>query len=814
LRGAKTLVALDEDVPAPGIEKRPLPAASKGCPTPTFRELHCIGAKSGTDLGVIRIQLNMKFELTLVLLGFYLSAAAAAGPTGEKTMLGFGHDAALKQSSLETQFDRGLQRDNLREWMRRLTAHPHHLGSPYDKENAEFIAAQFRSWGYETQIEEFEVLFPTPRTRLLEMTAPVRFTASLTEPPLKEDSTSGLRAEQLPTYNAYSKDGDVTGELVYVNYGTPADYDVLAERGIDVKGKIVIARYGGCWRGIKPKVAAEHGAIGCLIYSDPRDDGYFQGDTYPEGAWRNQNGAQRGSVCDLPLYPGDPLTPGVGATKDAKRLPQSDAPSLAKIPVLPLSYADATPLLEALRGPVAPEAWRGALPLTYHLGPGPANVHLKLEFDWKQTPLYDVIARMPGAELPDQWIIRGNHHDAWVCGAEDPISGTVALMEEARLLAGLTQQGWKPRRTVVYAVWDGEEPGLLGSTEWVETHADELRQKAAVYVNTDSNDRGFLSVGGSHTLEKFVNEIAREITDPESKQTVAERWRAHRLINAAAPDRREIRERADLRIEALGSGSDYTPFLQHLGIASLNIGYGGEESGGSYHSIYDSFDHYTRFGDPNFEYGTVLVSTCGRVILRLADAEALPFEFSGFSDTIGKYVKEVTKLADELRDATVETNRLITERVLVAVADPKQPFVEPGPKSEVPYLNFAPLQNALAALRRSSDRFEKARAEASKSGVFPPVATDQSSLDKALLQLERSLTRPEGLPRRPWYQHFIYAPGFYTGYGVKTLPGVREAIEQRNWTEASLQIQIAADTIDNFAKHLNRCAELLPGTSH
>jgi N-acetylated-alpha-linked acidic dipeptidase len=728
-------------------------------------------------------------------------------------MLGFDRESASRERSLETQFDSLLNRDNLQDWMRRLAAHPHHLGSGYDKENAEFIAAQFRSWGYETKIEEFEVLFPTPKNRLLEMTSPVRFTASLTEPPLKEDSTSGLTTEQLPTYNAYSKDGDVTGQLVYANFGTPSDYDVLAERGIDVKGRIVITRYGGCWRGIKPKVAAEHGAIGCLIYSDPREDGYFEGDSYPEGAWRNENGAQRGSVCDLPLYPGDPLTPGVGATKDAKRLSMEAAPNLAKIPVLPISYADATPLLRAMRGPVVPETWRGALPLTYHLGPGSATVHLKLEFDWKQTPLFDVIARLPGTERPDEWIIRGNHHDAWVCGAEDPVSGTVALMEEARGVSKLSQQGWKPKRTIVYAVWDGEEPGLIGSTEWVETHADELRQKAAVYVNSDSCDRGFLNAQGSHTLERFVNEIARGLEDPEIKQTIAERWRARQLIKAPAADRREIRDRTDLRIGALGSGSDYTPFLQHLGIASLNLGYGGEEGGGCYHSIYDSIDHYTRFGDPGFEYVLMLVRTGGHVMLRLADADILPFEFSDFADTIGKYVKEVTKLADDQRDGTVETNRWITDKVLVAVADPKEPWVQPQLKPEVPYLNFAPLQNALTLVQRSADKFETARKDAALRRGLPSRAANQLALDNALLQLERTLTSSQGLPRRPWYQHLIYAPGFYTGYGVKTLPGIREAIEQRNWNEATQQIEITAGALEKFATELNLCTDLMKAGS-
>ena len=724
-------------------------------------------------------------------------------------MLGFDSSNAAREESFESKFDSILKRENLRDWMKRLSAHPHHVGSPYDKENAEFIAAQFRSWGYDTTIEQFQVLFPTPKTRLLEMIEPAEWKATLAEPPLTEDSTSGQADEQLPVYNAYSKDGDVTAQLVYVNYGRPADYEGLAERGIDVRGKIVIARYGACWRGIKPKVAAEHGAIGCLIYSDPRDDGYFQGDPYPKGAWRSDQGAQRGSVCDMPLYPGDPLTPGVGSTKDAKRLPLNEAPSLAKIPVLPISYADAAPMLRALEGPVAPEEWRGALPFTYHLGPGPAKAHLKLEFNWEQAPLYDVIARMAGGQTPDEWIIRGNHHDAWVCGADDPLSGTVALMEEARAVAGLAAQGWKPRRTIIYTVWDGEEPGLLGSTEWAETHADELRQHAAAYINSDSNGRGFLEVAGSHTLEKFVNEIARQVQDPETQLSVAERLRDERIIKASPADRHEILDRPDLRIGALGSGSDYTPFLQHLGIASLDLGYGGEDNGGSYHSIYDSFDHYMRFGDPKFDYGIALVRTCGRVVLRLADAEVLPYEFSDFSDTVGKYVKEVTELADKLREQTAETNRLIADKVLVAAADPTLTFVPPTPKPEVPYLDFAPLQNALAALKKSAERFETTRKETLHAGNFPPPEAACSTLDATLLHLEGKLTRPEGLPRRPWYEHLLYAPGFYTGYGVKTLPGVREAIEERNWPEATQQIEFAAAALVNFSKALDRCSGLL-----
>ena len=728
--------------------------------------------------------------------------------TNSAPLIGFEPDGALKQRDLEIRFDGLLRRENLREWMKRLTAHPHHLGSKFDKDNAEFIAGLLRSWGFDTQIETFHVLFPTPKTRILEMTAPTRFTASLRERPVEQDPTSSLVDEQLPTYNAYAKDGDVTGPLVYVNYGTPADYDVLAQNGVDVAGKIVIARYGGCWRGIKPKVAAEHGALGCIIYSDPHEDGYFKGDTYPGGAWRNEDGAQRGSVCDLPLYPGDPLTPGVGATDNARRLPQSEAANLARIPVLPISYSDALPLLKALSGPVAPDPWRGALPLTYHIGPGPASVHLQLAFDWKQTPVYDVIGRLPGSGQPEQWVIRGNHHDAWVCGADDPVSGTVALLEEARAVGELSRQHWQPRRTIVYTIWDGEEPGLLGSTEWVETHADELRAKAAVYVNTDSNTRGFLNLGGSHSLERFVNEVARDVQDPETKLSVRERLKANRIVTGDEASRKELRDRNDLRIEALGSGSDFTPFLQHLGIACLNLGYGGEGEGGSYHSIYDSFDYYTRFCDPNFTYGIVLAQTCGRVVLRLADSEVLPLEFSNFADTMSKYVSEVSHLAEDLRSNTTRTNNWIREGFLKNSADPTHTYVEPKPQPDVPFINFAPLLNAAASLRESAHLFEEAQSHAEKH-PHPADAETIARLNQALARLEQALTSPAGLPRRPWYQHLVYAPGFYTGYAVKTLPGVREALEQRQWAEAEDQIRKAAAAVEKYSAELRGAANLL-----
>ena len=717
-------------------------------------------------------------------------------------LLGFDAAGTGAERALEAEFDAALDPAEQRAWMKRLTARPHHVGSPYDKENSEFLASLFRSFGFDTRIEEFLVLFPVPKTRLLELVAPSAFTASLTEPALAEDATSGQKSEQLPVYNAYSIDGDVTAEVVYVNYGVPKDYEELETRGVDVKGKIVLARYGGSWRGIKPKVAGEHGALGCLIYSDPRDDGYFEGDVYPKGAFRNEHGAQRGSVADMPVFPGDPLTPGVGATKDAKRLDRKDAPTLTKIPVLPISYADALPFLKALGGPVAPEAWRGALPVTYHLGPGPAKVHLKLAFDWRMEPVRDVLAVLKGSELPDEWILRGNHYDAWVNGAQDPISGLVAELSEAKALGALVKSGWKPKRTIVYAAWDGEEPGLIGSTEWVETHAEELSKKAVAYLNTDSNGRGFLGAGGSHSLEQLMDEVARDVVDPETKVSVAERQRSRRLVRGSPEARKDAKESPGLRLEALGSGSDYSPFLQHLGIASLNLGFSGESAGGSYHSIYDSFDHFSRFVDPEYAYGVALSKTAGRVVLRLANAGTLPFTFDPLADTVARYAKEVVTLADELRERTGDENRNIAERRWELAADPKETFVAPKPKATVPFLNFAPLQNAVTALKRSAAAYTNAE----KERKAPLTAEARTVLDEALYTTERALTRKEGLPLRPWYVHQLYAPGFYTGYGVKTLPGIREAIEERRFDEAQKQIVAAAEAIEACAARIDRAA--------
>ena len=737
-------------------------------------------------------------------------AAPAAFPAETGPLRGYSTQSARVERDWESKFRAIPDPANLRAYMERLSKRPHHVGSAYDKDNAEWILSKFKEWGLDAKVETFDVLFPTPKERAVELLEPTKFTARLAEPAVPADPTSAQRDEQLPVYNAYSIDGDVTAPLVYVNFGTPDDYETLERLGISVKGAIVIARYGMSWRGIKPKLAAEHGAVGCLIYSDPHEDGYFQGDVFPNGPFRPKDGAQRGSVMDMPVYPGDPLTPGVGATKDAKRLALSEVTTFTKIPVLPISYGDAEPLLAALQGRVAPPAWRGSLPLTYHVGPGPAKVHLKAKFNWDTQTIYDVVARIPGATYPDEWIIRGNHHDAWVNGAEDPVSGTGALMEEARGLGALLRQGWRPRRTIILCVWDGEEEGLLGSTEWAETHAAELRRNAAVYLNSDGNARGYLEVQGSHTLEKFLNGVARDIDDPESKLSVGRRLQLHQIA-AGGDQGAEARNRADVRIGALGSGSDYTAFLDFLGVASVNLGFGGEDDGGIYHSIYDDFYWYTHFADTGFVYGRALSQTAGTAVMRLADSELLPYDFDNFTETIRRYIDEVQKLAKDKRDQIVERNRRIDEGLFAATMDPRFPEVAPPRESVPPFLDFAPLENGFAALQRTTELYDKALAQAMENdGAALARAALKDANDK-LVAVERALTLNEGLPNRPWFKHQIYAPGFYTGYDVKTLPAVRESIEQKDWKLTDEEIvkvgkvlESAGAAIEGAAAELSR----------
>jgi|HubBroStandDraft_1064217.scaffolds.fasta_scaffold03561_5 N-acetylated-alpha-linked acidic dipeptidase len=759
------------------------------------------------------------FAIVLMLTLVFPSLCFGADQVGanQAALVGYSPRAGQSEREWEAKFRAIPDPANLREYMRRLSARPHHVGSPYDKDNAEWILAHFKEWGLDARIERFDVLFPTPKVRLLEMLAPTKFTAKLEEPALAVDPTSNQKAEQLPTYNAYSIDGDVTGPLVFVNYGLPEDYEKLDRLGISVKGAIVIAKYLHSWRGVKPKVAAEHGAIGCLIYSEPQDDGYTRDNVFPAGPMRPADGVQRGSVMDFAANsPGDPLTPGVGATPGAKRLALKDAKSITKIPVLPISYGDAQPLLAALAGPMAPEEWRGSLPIPYHVGPGPAQVHLKVAFNWDIKPVYDVIAKIPGSVAPDEWIIRGNHHDGWVNGAEDPISAQVSLLEEARALSLLVKQGWKPRRTIIYCAWDGEEPMLLGSTEWVETHADELREHAAVYINSDGNDRGVLTMGGSHSLEQFINGVARDIEDPETKMTVWQRARLSKIAESkSAKDpkelRKELRERADLRIEALGSGTDFTAFLDHIGIATLDLAYGGEDDGGIYHSIYDDFYWYTHFSDTTFVYGRALAQTVGTSVMRLADAEVLPFDFVNLADTVDTYRKNLEKLLSDKRDEIRERNQELDEEMFKATFDPRHPTVAPVREEVPPHLNFAPMQNAVDSLARSAKHYQQALAQKQASIGDDAMTAKLGTLNRELIESERRLTNADGLPRRPWYKHLLYAPGVYAGYGVKTVPGVREGIEQKRYAEAEQEIVRVSKALEDESALIESAARELDG---
>ena len=732
-----------------------------------------------------------------------LFATTAFGlENGQPVLRGYTAEHAAAETQWEQKFRALPDAARIREITRHLTARPHHVGSAYNKENAEWLAEQLRSYGLDAKIEIFESLYSTPKLRKLELLGPTKYEAKLEEKALKDDPTSGQKSEQLPTYVAYSRDGDVTGPVVYVNYGTPADYEELDARGISVKGAIVIARYGQSFRSVKPRVAAAHGAVGILIYSDPKDDGYARGDVYPKGPMRPADGVQRGSVLDLPIHPGDPQTPGVGAVAGTKLLPIDEVKTITKIPVLPISYEDAQPFLESVEGEIAPENWRGALPIPYKTGVSAAKAHLAVAFNWDRKPLYDVIVKIPGAVYPDQWVIRGNHHDAWVNGAGDPVSGASPEVEEARALGELLKQGWRPKRTIVYAIWDGEEAGLLGSTEWGEAHADELREHAVAYFNTDGNGRGYFRAEGSHSLENFVDEVAKDIIDPETQLSVEKRARLVDISKATPDARAELRSRADQHIGALGSGSDYTVFIDHLGIPSVNFGYGGEdEGGGQYHSIYDDFTWYTRFQDTDFAYGRALAQTGGTLVLRLADADVIPFKYGNFAETVRGYVTELKKLSDTERARIKEHNSEISEGVYVALKDPKKQRTAPVTEALPLYFNFAPLDQATDDLTAAAASFDKAYEHY--------VASGKTDVNAQLLQIDRAQQDADGLPGRTWYQNLVYAPGLYSGYGVKTLPLVREALEQKRWSDVDAAIVRTAGILEREVVQLKSATAAL-----
>jgi N-acetylated-alpha-linked acidic dipeptidase len=721
------------------------------------------------------------------------------------------------EAAIEKSFTASLKPTDLRDWMKLMASEPNHVGSPHDKANAEWELAKFKEFGWDAHIETFQVLYPTPISETLELKGPKPFKAMLQEPPIPGDTSATAKQYALPAYLAYQGDGDVTAPLVYVNYGMPDDYKALQRMGISVKGKIVIARYGAGWRGLKPKLAQEHGAVGCIIYSDPADDGYAVDATYPRGPARPAHGIQRGSVQDMTLYPGDPLTPGIGATADAKRLTRETAPTILKIPALPISYADAQVFLSALHGQPVPESWRGALPITYRPGPSTAMVHLAVKSDWSLKTLYDVVGVLKGSEYPDQWVVRGNHRDGWVFGASDPLSGQVGLLEEVKALGELEKNGWRPKRTIVFLSWDGEEPGLLGSTEWAETHADELKQKAIIYINTDGNERGILGANGSHDFEHFIDSVAGDVTDPETHVSVAERRRAKLGVEGLSPTAKEhAKEEAriaddparDIPIEAMGSGSDYSTFLEHLGLPALDLEFGGEgDAGGVYHSRYDTFEHHGNWVDPGFVYDTTLSDLVGIAVLRLADSD-LPQQRAGnFADTIAWYVKEVKKLADDKREAQQIQAKLLAANAFALTADPTKSSGVPDALKPVPKFDFTPLDNACAKLKTSATAYDDAFA--ANAASLSPVA--RGKLWGVMQSIDQTLTPDVGLPGRPWFRNVIYAPGRLTGYGAKTLPGVREGIEDERWDDATAYIKITADALNAYSAKLDEATAILKG---
>ncbi|MES2272051.1 MAG: transferrin receptor-like dimerization domain-containing protein [Pseudomonadota bacterium] len=734
------------------------------------------------------------------------SLALASGAAQAGGALNPAHEAAL---------DASVSAADQMAWMKDMASAPNHVGAPHDRANAEMILAKFREWGWDAEIETFDVLYPTPISTAVEMVTPEKIVLGGQEPGIPEDATSGNTATALPPYVAFQGDGDVTAGIVYVNYGLPADYDALERRGVSVKGKIAVARYGGGWRGLKPKLAQEHGAVGCIIYSDPADDGYGEGDVYPKGGARPDFGVQRGSVADMTTYPGDPLTPGVGATKNAKRLTREQATTILKIPVLPMSYGDARKLLAAMDGPIAPDSFRGGLPITYHLGGSDAvKLHLAVKSDWSLKTVYNVIAKLKGSELPDQWVVRGNHHDAWVFGASDPLSGNVAMLSEAKALGALVKSGWRPKRTIVYASWDAEEPMLLGSTEWAEAHGKELQQKAIIYINTDGNGRGVLGAEGSHDWQHMVNQVAADVTDPQTGASVGERLRAKirtdaydKIGKTDATALKAAETGDDLPIGALGSGSDFSTFLQHLGVPALNIGYGGEEeSGGVYHSIYDSYDHFTRFDDPGLAYGATLSKTIGRMVLRIADADTPPQRFGDLATTVARYLDEVRKLADDRKAEDDTRAKLLTAGAFKLSSDPRKPVTPPRADPTTPFIELAPLANGVDALKKSAAAFDAAYA--AQGAKLTPAA--RTKLNAMLQNIDQLLLSERGLPMRPWYKNLIYAPGRFTGYGAKTLPGVREAIEERRFDDANLYAKLTGEALTAYAARLDAARALLP----
>jgi N-acetylated-alpha-linked acidic dipeptidase len=705
---------------------------------------------------------------------FLFSVAISGGAEGNGVIRGFLPGRVEAERALEKKLRSIPEATRAESNLRRLTAEPHMAGTEASHRVAEWLRDQYRSFGFDAEIVTYSAWLPQPREVKLELTAPE--TKQLATPEQKfEVDKDTLDARAVVGFNAFSPSADVTAPVVYINYGVAEDYRELEARGVSVEGKIAIARYGHSYRGIKTKLAEEHKAVGLIIYSDPQDDGYVTGDSFPRGPWRPMSGIQRGSVLYTQLYPGDPLTPGVAATPDAKRLAPADAANVSHIPTMPINAQDAAAILQHLGGAHVPKGWQGGLPFTYHLGPGDAVAHIKLVMDYQQRPLYDVIARLRGTD-DGQWVVMGNHHDAWVFGAADPGSGTAVMLEAARALGELVRTGWKPRRTIVMCEWDGEEPGLVGSTEWVEANRAELQAKAVAYINTDVGVIGpNFNASATPSLKELVRDATREVQDPRSSRSVYDLWReraAHSKDEPSGTARSEAKTETsgETPLSALGAGSDFCPFLDHAGIPSMDVGFGGDY--GVYHALYDDFYWMKHFGDPTFEYHAALARIIGTIALRLDEADVLPYDYSA-------YASEIARAASELAGRASQ----------------------PGADA--------------ASAKAVTDASEELTASASRAaralqslGASPLAAAKQAPLNRALASFEQSLLSPEGLTGRPWYKHTIYAPGSYAGYAAEIMPGPNEALDRKDSVVFRHEAEALASALRRAAASLDNVARL------
>lgn len=690
------------------------------------------------------------FVTTLLVLTLSFSSVAqnaqtsASQATGKKTVFGF-HDFT-EQAKWNQIFMAVPDPKLAEEHLRILTAAPHVAGSPEDKKTAEYVAQKFREAGLETEIVEYKVWMNYPKEISIETTAPAG--VKMRGPHREQVSDDPFQNDPrvLMAFNGYSPSGEAEADIIYANYGRPEDFKKLKEMNIDVRGKIVLVRYGQNFRGVKSYVGQENGVAGVLIYSDPIDDGYYRGDKYPKGPWRPDSGVQRGSIQYLFKYPGDPTTPGIASIPslpDSQRIPPHEARNLSTVPTTPISYEDASPLLSNLGGPESPREWQGALPFTYHVGPGPIRVKMKLKQDYAYRSIWNVIGKVRGSQYPDELVIGGNHRDAWVYGAVDPNSGTAAMLETVHGIGELIKAGWRPKRTMVFGSWDAEEQGLIGSTEWVEQYSKEMAN-AAAYFNMD------VAVSGSNfgasavpSLKTFVRDVTRMVPNAKGEGTVYDVWKQSQAVRRdtrpatdfnAAQTRSGQAQDAEVNVGDLGSGSDYTPFLQHAGVPATDIGSSG--SYGVYHSVFDNFNWYKKFGDPSFIYSQQMSRVFGLQMLHMASADVLPLDYSSYGEEIKTYLKNARTKA--------------------------------GAGSK---LNFEP---ALAA----ADRFTRAGAALSRLQQDP--TSNATKLNAILRNAERALLLEQGLPKRPWFKHAIYAPGEYTGYAAVVVPGVNEALDAKD----------------------------------